>query len=207
MKYYKLVLNARSPKGFWGKMMINSMNKNHYGVTTWGLSHYDFKDTEIVLDIGCGGGKTVNRLSEMVKKTYGVDYSDLAVEKSIKLNKKQIKNNLVEIQKASVSNLPFEESFFDVAVAVETYYFWPDKLNDLKEIKRVLKSKGTLLMIFEMCKEESEPDKWIDVEKLIDIKAPTQQEIETILKEVGYINIKSDKVVENTWLVVTAQKE
>ena len=80
-------------------------------------------------------------------------------------------------------------------------------MNDLKEIKRVLKSKGTLLMIFEMCKEESEPDKWIDVEKLIDIKAPTQQEIETILKEVGYINIKSDKVVENTWLVVTAQKE
>ena len=37
MKYYKLVLNARNPKGFWGKMMIRSMNKGHYGVTGWGL--------------------------------------------------------------------------------------------------------------------------------------------------------------------------
>ena len=56
MKYYKLVLNARNPKGFWGKMMIRNMNKNHFEVTGWGLSHCDFKDTDITLDVGCGGG-------------------------------------------------------------------------------------------------------------------------------------------------------
>lgn len=207
MKYYKLVLNAENPKGFWGKMMIKSMNKNHYSVTGWGISHYDFKDTDVALDIGCGGGVTVNRISKLVKKAYGVDYSDLAVEKSKKVNRKEIKKGKVSILQASVSSLPFAENTFDVITAVETFYFWPDKLNDLIEVKRVLKSKGTLVMVFEMCKEESDPDKWQEVENLIGIKAPTQKEIVEILSEAGYVNIKTDKVVENTWLVVTANKE
>lgn len=206
MKYYKLVLNAENPKGFWGKMMIKSMNKNHYNVTGWGLSHYDFKSSDIALDIGCGGGRTVNRISREVYKTYGIDYSPLAVKRSLKFNRKEIKRGQVEILQASVSSLPFDSDIFDVVTAVETYYFWPDKVNDLVEVKRVLKSGGILLMIFEMCKEESDPDKWAEVENLIGIKAPTEKEIVDILSQAGYVNIKSDKVTENSWLAVTAQK-
>lgn len=206
MKYYKLVLNAEKPKGFWGKMMIRSMNKNHYGVTGWGLSHFDFNSSQIALDVGCGGGRTVNRISKMVKKAYGLDYSELAVKKSKKYNKKEIKNNKVEIVQGSVSELPFPDDTFDIVTAVETFYFWPDKLNDLKEIKRTLKQGGTILMIFEMCKEETDPDKWKQVEELIGIKAPTEREIIDILTEAGYVNIKTDRVTENTWLVATAQK-
>ena len=105
MKYYKLVLNARNPKGFWGKMMIRNMNKNHFEVTGWGLSHCDFKATDITLDVGCGGGMTVNRISKMVKKAYGIDYSELAVSKAEKLNKKQIKSGKVEICRGNVSSV------------------------------------------------------------------------------------------------------
>lgn len=206
MKYYKLVLNARKPKGFWGKMMIRNMNKNHYNVTGWGLSHYDFKKSDIALDIGCGGGRTVNRISSMVSKAYGIDYSDLAVEKSKKYNKKQIKKCTVEISQASVSDLPFEDNTFDIVTAVETYYFWPDKLNDLKEINRVLKPQGTILMVFEMCRTEENPEKWQQVESLINIKSVTEQEIIDILSDAGYVNIKTDTVKENSWLTATAQK-
>lgn len=207
MKYYKLVLNAKNPRGFWGKMMIRSMNKNHYEVTGWGLSHIDFKSNQTVLDVGCGGGRTVNRLSKLVKKVYGLDYSQLAVEKSKKYNRKEIKNNKVEIVQGSVSDLPFADNTFDVVTAVETFYFWPDKLNDLKEIKRTLKSKGEILLIFEMCKDEADPDKWKQVEQLIKINAPSENEIISILTQAGYVNIKTDRVKENTWLVATAQKE
>lgn len=204
MKYYKLVLNAKNPRGFWGKMMIRSMNKNHYEVTGWGLSHFDFKSNYVALDVGCGGGRTVNRISKMVEKAYGLDYSQLAVEKSKKYNRREIKNNKVEIMQGSVSELPFDDNTFDVVTAVETFYFWPDKLNDLKEIKRTLKSGGTLLMIFEMCKDEENPEKWKQVEDLIGIKAPYENEIKDILKEAGYVDIKTDRVKENTWLVATA---
>ena len=206
MKYYKLVLNARNPKGFWGKMMIRNMNKNHFEVTGWGLSHCDFKATHITLDVGCGGGMTVNRISKMVKKAYGIDYSELAVSKAEKLNKKQIKSGKAEILRASVSHLPFDDNMFDVVTAVETYYFWLDKLNDLKEILRVLKSGGKLVMVFEMCRVDDDPDKWQEVEDLINIKSVTEQEITDILREAGYVNIKTEVVPENSWLTAVAEK-
>lgn len=62
MKYRKLVENAKKPNGFWGKMMIKAMNKGHSSLTSWGLEHMNIERTATVLDIGCGGGKTVDRL-------------------------------------------------------------------------------------------------------------------------------------------------
>ena len=79
MKYHKLVENAVKPKGFWGKMMIKLMNKGHSDLTDWALEHIDIKRDFTILDVGCGGGKTVNKLSSMIGngKVYGIDYSEL----------------------------------------------------------------------------------------------------------------------------------
>ena len=76
MKYHKLVENAKKPNGFWGKMMIKAMNKGHSSLTSWGLEHMNIERTATVLDIGCGGGKTVDRLCSMVAngKVYGIDF-------------------------------------------------------------------------------------------------------------------------------------
>lgn len=208
MKYYKLVLNARNPKGFWGKMMIRSMNKGHYGVTGWGLEHTEIKDDFTILDVGCGGGRTVSRLSETAfnGKVYGIDYSETAVKKSKKLNKKAIKNSKVQINQGSVSNLPYEDNIFDLVTAVETYYFWPDKINDLKEIYRTLKSKGKLLLIFEMLQKEDEPDRWKEVEELAEIKAVKESEIKENLIEAGYVNIETYVKENTTWLCAIGEK-
>ncbi len=208
MKYYKLVLNARSPKGFWGKMMIRSMNKGHFEVTGWGLEHTDIKEDFTILDVGCGGGKTVERLSKLSPKgkVYGIDYSELAVKKSVKCNKKSIKHGRVQIDHGSVSNLPYKDETFDLITAVETYYFWPDKINDLKEIKRVLKPDGKVLLVFEMCKDSSSPDKWAEVEKLANIKAVGEAEIRNALIKAGFLNVKTFTKNNTTWLCAVGGK-
>ena len=129
MKYRKLVENAKKPNGFWGKMMIKAMNKGHSSLTSWGLEHMNIERTATVLDIGCGGGKTVDRLCSIVAngKVYGIDYSELSVKSSEKLNSKNILCNKAKILQASVSDMPFDDNTFDNITAVETYYFWPDK--------------------------------------------------------------------------------
>ena len=33
MKYHKLTENAEKPQGFWGRLMIRSMNKGHSELT------------------------------------------------------------------------------------------------------------------------------------------------------------------------------
>ncbi len=162
MKYRKLVENAGKPKGFWGKLMIKSMNSGHSDLTDWGLSHIEFERRYNVLDVGCGGGKAVAKLCEKIGngKVWGIDYSDLCVKKAKKLNERNILCGKAKIAQASVSALPFNDNSMDVVTAVETYYFWPDKLNDLKEINRVLKVGGKLLLVFEMLQSDEDPFKW-----------------------------------------------
>jgi SAM-dependent methyltransferase len=45
--------------------------------------------------------------------------------------------------------LPFPKDKFDLVTAVETQYYWPDLVADMREILRVLKPGGTLVVIAE----------------------------------------------------------
>ena len=209
MKYHKLVENAERPQGFWGKMMIKSMNKGHSELTDWALVHLEIKRSYSVLDVGCGGGKTVSKLCTKIGngKVFGIDYSELCVEKSKKLNKNNIMCGKASILQASVSSLPFDDDKFDAVTAVETYYFWPDKLNDLKEIYRVLKPGGKLLLVFEMVKSDEEPNKWDKVEKLLGTEAVSKDSIADILLHAGYQNIRTYSKSSTGWFCVTAEKE
>ncbi len=209
MKYHKLVENAQKPEGFWGKLMIRSMNRGHSELTDWALCHIDIKSGDHVLDVGCGGGKTVGKLCEKVGggKVYGVDYSELCIKKAEKLNHKNVICGKAKLKKASVSALPFESDKFDFVTAVETYYFWPDKLNDLKEIARVLKPGGKLLLVFEMLKDKNDPDKWTKVEKRLNIEAVSREYIDDMLERAGYQNIRTYIKSGTSWLCAVAEKE
>ncbi len=139
----------RRPKGMIGKFIAKSMNKEHFKVTTWGLDKLKVKDSNIILDIGCGGGRTVNRLAHGVPKgkVFGMDYSLDCVNFSKKYNKDLIENGKVEIIHGSVDKMPFEDDKFDIISAVETTYFWPNLLDSFKEVKRVLKPSGKFIIV------------------------------------------------------------
>lgn len=209
MKFYKLVENAVKPDGFWGKLMIRSMNKGHSELTDWALSFLEVENGDHVLDVGCGGGRTVRKLCGLVGcgKAYGVDYSELCVKKSQKLNERDILCRKAKIQQASVSALPYDDNTFDKVIAVETYYFWPDKLNDLREVYRVLKPGGRLMLVFEMLYDPQNPDKWSSVEQRLGIKAVAEDEIHRILLEAGYENIKTYTHEGKSWLCAVGERE
>ena len=209
MKYHKLVENAEKPDGFWGKLMIRSMNKGHSELTDWALCHVNIKSGDYVLDVGCGGGKTVGKLSDMVGngKVYGIDYSDLCIKKAEKLNHKNVLCGKVKLQKATVSALPFDSEKFDLVTAVETYYFWPDKLNDLREIWRVLKPGGRIMLVFEMLKDKNDPEKWSKVEERLNIEAVSREDIDAMLERAGFLSIRTYVKSGTTWLCAVAVKE
>ena len=116
-----LLINARNPKGELGNELLDKMNINHEGLARWSLSHLDISNDDIILDIGCGGGVNVKRFLEMTEnKVYGLDYSELAVERSTKLNQEAIDDDRCEIIQGSVSDLPFNDNIFDIATHLST---------------------------------------------------------------------------------------
>jgi ubiquinone/menaquinone biosynthesis C-methylase UbiE len=130
------------------------MNSRHSKVTDWGLSHISIDKRDTILDAGCGGGRTVNKLAAMASqgKVYGVDFSGASVAFARRINKQLIDTDRVEIREASVSQLPFSADVFDVITAVETHFWWPDLPSDMREVLRVLKPGGMLMIIAEVYK-------------------------------------------------------
>ncbi len=83
---------------------------------------------------------------------YGVDYADGSVAASRARNAGLIQAGRVEIKQGTVSQLPFRDDLFGLVTAIETQYYWPDLVKDMREILRVLAPGGTLVIILETYK-------------------------------------------------------
>jgi len=107
-----------------------------------------------ILDVGCGGGRTVSKLAAIATqgRVYGVDYSDESVAATKRTNARWIDLGRVEIRQGSVSDLPFPDGKFDLVTAVETHFWWPNLPGDMREVFRVMKPGGTLVLIAEIYK-------------------------------------------------------
>ena len=184
-----LLINARNPQGKLGNQLIDKMNVNHEGLAKWSLSHLDISKDNVILDIGCGGGVNVSRFLKMTEnKVFGIDYSELAVERSIKLNKSAVDDGKCEIIEASVSDLPFHDNSFDIVTGFETVYFWPDFLNDLKEILRVLKNDGIMFIANEALPKEGD-ERQKELIELLGMKIYSEDELVESLKLAGFSNV------------------
>ncbi len=64
--FKKFVMQCRKPYGRFGRFVGRSMNFGHTKVRQWGLSQISIKPDSCVLDIGCGGGKTVKEIASSV---------------------------------------------------------------------------------------------------------------------------------------------
>jgi ubiquinone/menaquinone biosynthesis C-methylase UbiE len=134
-----------------GRFVLSRMNLSHSRLTDWGLGHISVGKGDTILDVGCGGGRTVSKLAVIATegKVYGIDYSEASVAATKRTNVREIAAGRVEIQHGSVSQLPFPDAMFDLVTGVETHFFWPDLPSDVGEVFRVLKSGGTFILIAE----------------------------------------------------------
>jgi SAM-dependent methyltransferase len=146
-----LVNQVRKPTKWVGRLFLWMMNMSHSGVTDWGLKHVAIEEDFMILDVGCGGGRTIEKLAALAAQgtVYGVDYAAGSVAASSAKNAQLVQAGRVQITRASVSRLPFAAEKFDLVTAVETQYYWPDLVNDMREVLRVLKPGGTLVVIAE----------------------------------------------------------
>lgn len=148
------VNQCQKPTGWLGRFVLWNMNSRHSKVTDWGLSRISIEKQDTILDVGCGGGRTVSKLAAIASqgRVYGLDYSKASVAVALRTNRQWIGMGRVEIREGSVSHMPFPEDMFDLVTAVETHFWWPDLPADMREVLRVLKPGGRLIMVAEIYK-------------------------------------------------------
>jgi SAM-dependent methyltransferase len=198
----------RCPTGVSGRVVAANMNKGHWDLTTWGLKHVSIKSDFAILDVGCGGGKTISRLARRAVqgKVYGIDHSEDMVVYSRKVNRKLIATNRAEIMQSSAEKTGFKDDFFDLVTAIETYYFWPNLAEPFQEIKRMLKKGGRLLIISEMVKDGVYEVENAEVIAKTQVQLVPLQEIQRMLYSAGFSNVKIYNKRKSDWNAILAQK-
>lgn len=99
---------------------------------------------KVVLDAACGTGYGSNIIAQSAERVYGLDISEEALSYA---TEHYCRENLFYVQ-GSIDKLPFEENAFDVLISFETIEHVNAEMQMmfLKEIKRVLKPDGILIM-------------------------------------------------------------
>lgn len=198
--------NTSNPKGFGGKIMVNMMNTGHSSMAEWGFEHIKIQDDDICLDIGCGGGANIKKLLEKSPygRVVGIDYSDVSVKKSQKINRAEIKKNRCKILQGNVMQLPFLEQSFDLVTAFETIYFWPNISKAFEQVYKVLKSGGTFMICNESNGENPKDKKWTEIVQ--GMRIYDSEQLKKALKTVGFTDIKT-ATNKKGWICVVVKKK
>ena len=97
-----------------------------------------------ILDVGCGRGFYIKALSiySFPKEIYGIDTNEVYLRKATK----DISDKRIKILNASAYSLPFSDSYFDFAICSEVLAHLKEDRRALKEMFRVVKSGGILVV-------------------------------------------------------------
>ena len=196
------------PQGKEGAEMLSGMNERHSAVTGWALGFFDIASDDEVLDIGCGGGETIRRLSEMIESghVYGADHSELSVKLSTEHNKQGVECGKVRVVNASVEKLPFDDNSFDEIITVESFYFWPDPQKNLREVYRVLKKGGRFLVVADINGDAELDEKDIESIKKFRLFNPKLSEFYQLLENAGFNDIHIHTKPGEKWVCAEGNK-
>jgi ubiquinone/menaquinone biosynthesis C-methylase UbiE len=198
---------CRKPTSILGRLLARQMNATHRSLTQWGLSHVEIGPQDAILDVGCGGGRTIETLASATSALVcGIDYSSASVAVARSRNSAAIAAGHVRVEEASVSTLPFANASFDLATAVETHYYWPNLSADVREVMRVLKPGGAFLILAETYRGRT--NDWLYrpvMELALGATYLTPKQHRELLDSAGYRDIEVFEERSRGWICVTGR--
>jgi len=203
----RLLSQSGKPRGRFGRFLVRGMNFGHSGLTRWGLTKVEIPEYATVLDIGCGGGRTLERLASLARlgKVVGIDYSEDSVAVARKRNQQLIANGRVEVVHGSVSSMPFSDATFECVSAVETYYFWPDIAADLAEVRRVMKPNGQLVIIAGMYRGSRFDKRNMRLIRAGGMRCLSVQDFEEVFQDAEFPGVAVFVEPKKGWICVVAE--
>jgi arsenite methyltransferase len=140
-----------SPSGLFGSLFVAPfLNATNMAFIRTSVELLGLKPDDRVLDIGFGGGYSLLALAERIPngQVVGVDHSRDMVDAAASLIRARKLQARIRVRWGNVVKLPFAARTFDKVFTLNTIYYWPDLPAGLREITRVLKPGGRLMVGF-----------------------------------------------------------
>ncbi len=154
----------------------------------------DISSSSKVLDVGCGTGYTTQAILSKQKTggVFGIDLTSQQLKRASR-NLKTAKTRL-SLCRGDAEHLPFREQTFDSVVSVGALEYFADPKRVLKEMARVLKTGGRVVV-------GAPEDSWFKKTYLNRILyTPSAKELEQFLIEAKLMNVQYLLTGVNTYL-------
>lgn len=102
------------------------------------INKYKLCQQPKILDVGCGTGLLLKEL-EGIGKVHGIDNSSLAVSFCKT-------RGISDVKQGDATNIPFDDCAFDIVLALDILEHVKDDYSALKEIRRVVKKQGVIII-------------------------------------------------------------
>ena len=175
------------PTGFFGKILAKGMARGHKDFYKNAVKAINPKKDDEYLEIGFGSGIFIKKYMSHVSKIAGIDHSEDMVKLASDINRKLVKSGKAEFKQGYASSLPWADNKFTVVTAIEVFFFLNETEKTLKEIFRILKPGGRLIIEMAVNKDDGvEHKKKI---KKMNLKLYSGEEMKKLLKEAGFSEI------------------
>jgi ubiquinone/menaquinone biosynthesis C-methylase UbiE len=130
-----------------GALMARSANVRN----SWTLSLLTLPSDAHILEVGFGPGTLIAALASAVPGGIidGIDPSPVMLKQATARNQGALDEQRVHLQPGTATALPFPDASFDLVVSANSIFFWPDQHAGVREIYRVLKPDGQLVLILQ----------------------------------------------------------
>lgn len=134
------------PSGFGGRIVARLMNRGNRGINDRALELLDVSCGQRVLEVGFGGGRTLDVLLARSAFVTGLDRAEDMVAAARRGRQELIGDGRLVLLHGDVHAVPARDGSFDRIVTVNTVYFWPNLEAALAELRRVLVPGGRVVI-------------------------------------------------------------
>lgn len=144
----RLLAQFGKPEGLLGVLAgkIMTYSPSNRERTSWTLGLLGLRPEDRVLEIGFGPGLAAEQASRIVTRGFvaGIDHSETMLRMARKRNMAAILEGRVNLQRASVSQLPPFAKLFTRILSLNSIQFWDDPVERLRELRQVLADGGQI---------------------------------------------------------------
>jgi ubiquinone/menaquinone biosynthesis C-methylase UbiE len=138
------------PNGVLGRLLLRLMARETARLNAEVLDAVAPRAGEHILEIGYGHGRTIASAASRAPEARfaGLDASPDAAHSATRRCRRLLAGGRLDLRIGDSASLPWDRGTFDAVLSVHTLYFWPEPQHHLREMGRILRVGGRLVLGF-----------------------------------------------------------